>query len=89
MRAPACAATLYLFTLLPSISVSAGENVQSVELKKATYSMIREAILPRPSEAEWEQIPWQPDLGEAIREARKQDKPILLWMMNGHPAGMT
>ena len=39
--------------------------------------------------AQWEQIPWQPELGPAITEARNQDKPILLWMMNGNPVGMT
>ena len=42
-----------------------------------------------PSAAQWEKIPWQPELGPAITEARKQDKPILLWMMNGNPVGMT
>ena len=89
MRAVAFATTLSLFVLLPSFPVCAQESVRSVELKQATYSMIREAILLKPSEVEWEQIPWQPNLGEAIREARRQDRPILLWMMNGHPAGMT
>ena len=89
MKASAFAASLSLSVLLPALSVTAQESVRSVELNEATYSMIREAILLKPAEAVWEQIPWQPDLGEAVREARQQDKPILLWMMNGHPAGMT
>ncbi len=50
---------------------------------------MRDAILPEASEVKWEQIPWQPDLGSAVLEANQHDKPILLWMMNGHPAGMT
>jgi len=60
-----------------------------MELTEANYSQIRSAILLNPSAAQWETIPWQPELGPAIAEARKQDKPILLWMMNGNPVGMT
>ena len=89
MRKLAISTTLNLFILLPGLTVSAQEDGRTMELNEATWSMIREAILLKPSEAEWGQIPWQPDLGEAILEARKQDKPILLWMMNGHPCGMT
>ena len=89
MRIRAFSTTLSLFILLPSFSASGQDNVRSLELNEVNYSKIRQAILLDPSEAEWEQIPWQPDLGEAVLEARKQDKPILLWMMNGHPCGMT
>ena len=89
MRAPAIATTLVLSALLPCFSVNAQSNVRSTELNEETYAAIRQAILLEPSEAQWEQIPWQPDFGQAIREARQQDKPILLWVMNGHPAGMT
>jgi hypothetical protein len=39
-------------------------------------------------ESHWQKIPWRPNLGVTIDEARKEDKPILLWMMNGHPCGM-
>ena len=89
MRTRAFSTTMNLCILLPCFYVSGQENVRSVELNESNYSKIRQAILLDPSEAEWEQIPWQPDLGQAILEARKQDKPILLWMMNGHPCGMT
>ena len=89
MKIRAFSTMLIYFILLPCLSLNAQENARTMELNEATYSRIREAILLKPSEAEWEQIPWQPDLGQAILEARKQDKPILLWMMNGHPCGMT
>ena len=89
MKRHALTTTLILFIVLPCVSVSGYENERFTELNKHTYAKIRQAILLNPSEAKWEQIPWQPDLGEAILEARKQDKPILLWMMNGHPCGMT
>ncbi len=81
--------TISQFILLFCLAAIAQEDERAFELNEATYSKIREAILLHPSEAEWEQIPWQPDLGEAVRKAHKIDQPILLWMMNGHPAGMT
>ena len=59
------------------------------ELNEETYARIRDSILMDSTESAWNEIPWQPDLGEAIREAKKLEKPILLWMMNGHPCGMT
>ena len=74
--------------ILPA-AVSAQVNVRSAELNEANYAAIKKAILLNPSAAQWETIPWQPELGPAITEARNQDKPILLWMMNGNPVGMT
>ena len=64
-------------------------DVRSAELNEASYAQMRKAILFNPSAAQWETIPWQPELGPAVTEARKLDKPILLWMMNGNPVGMT
>lgn len=46
-------------------------------------------ILPAPDELTWRDIPWRPRLWEALSEAREQDKPVLLWAMNGHPLGCT
>ena len=80
---------LLVGTAIGLSSASAQQDVRSMELEASTFSKIRQAILLNPSAAQWEKIPWQPELGPAITEARKQDKPILLWMMNGNPVGMT
>ena len=61
----------------------------STKLTEGSYSNVRNSILVRPPKELWTDISWRPNLAEAIREAREQDKPILLWMMNGHPCGMT
>ena len=76
--------------LLAGLAVGfAGEEISSsTKLSKANFVEVRKAIL-LPSETRWSKIPWRPDLGEAIDEARVQDRPILLGMMNGHPCGMT
>ena len=61
----------------------------STKLTEGSYSNVRNAVLARPPKELWTDISWRPNLAEAIREAREKDKPILLWMMNGHPCGMT
>lgn len=82
-------ACLLIATVAGVSIVSAQNSVHKMELKVANYDQIRKTILINPGAAKWETIPWQPELGPAINEARKQDKPILLWMMNGNPVGMT
>ncbi len=49
----------------------------------------RERISPAPSELAWMKIPWQPSFHEGVIEARAQGRPLLLWVMNGHPLGCT
>jgi hypothetical protein len=34
-------------------------------------------------------VNWLPTLWDGVIAAQKQDKPILLWAMNGHPLGCT
>ena len=47
------------------------------------------AILPRPSEERWLQVPWRTDFAAARAEANRAGKPLFLWMMDGHPLGCT
>ncbi len=41
------------------------------------------------AESAWREIPWIPTLAEGVRAATEADRPMLLWMMNGHPLGCT
>lgn len=45
------------------------------------------AILPARGETSWRAVPWQPELRSALAQAQHEQKPILLWAMNGHPLG--
>jgi hypothetical protein len=47
------------------------------------------ALWPLPEEEKWMEVGWHLDLFEARREAYRQNKPIFMWMMNGHPTGCT
>ena len=80
----------FLVLLATASPVLALQKVdRSTQLTEKSFPTVRDQVLLKSSEASWQQIPWRPDLGEAIRESREKDKPILLWMMNGHPCGMT
>ncbi len=59
------------------------------ELTDKSYDGVRDAILPTKQEMGWKAIPWKSTLWDAVVQAQKDDKPILLWTMNGHPMGCT
>lgn len=46
-------------------------------------------IRPDREDLAFETIPWLTTLADGIRAADKQGKPMLLWIMNGHPLGCT
>jgi hypothetical protein len=49
----------------------------------------REHLRPGADELSWEAIPWIPSLAEGMQAAADAEKPLLLWVMNGHPLGCT
>jgi hypothetical protein len=51
--------------------------------------MWRDYIKPTENDLLWTSIPWQNSFQEGLAEAREQQKPMLLWVMNGHPLGCT
>ena len=59
------------------------------ELNDKTFTQWRDRIRPKSDELCFETVPWLPTLWEGVMAAQKQDKPILLWAMNGHPLACT
>ena len=59
------------------------------DLTEKTYEKIRDDVLPSANDLKFEAIPWQIRLWDAIVVAQKEDKPILLYAMNGHPMANT
>ncbi len=58
-------------------------------LNERTYATWRDHIRPRPAEVNWQEVPWRATLWDAVVEGQRQEKPILLWAMNGHPLACT
>ncbi len=40
---------------------------------------------PHPGELKWQQIPWLTDLREAVRQARAEHRPVLLFVSGDDP----
>lgn len=59
------------------------------ELNDQTYAKWRDLIRPKSEELSWEQIPWRSTFWDAVVEAQQDDKPLLVWAMNGHPLACT
>jgi hypothetical protein len=59
------------------------------ELTDRTYDQWRDHVRPKAKELCFCTVPWRSTFWDAVVEAQKQDKPILLWAMNGHPLACT
>ena len=51
--------------------------------------MWKDFIKPTKEELAWTQIPWRTNFYDGLIDADKFNKPLLLWVMNGHPLGCT
>lgn len=58
------------------------------ELTEAEFRRLHEEVQPAPDEP-WRTIPWKIAVLEAQQTAAKQNKPIFIWAMDGHPLGCT
>ena len=70
----------------------APENETSLEdsvLSDASFAIWRDRILTKEPELLWEKLPWLTTYREGLEQAAAEYKPLLLWVMNGHPLGCT
>ncbi len=65
------------------------ESQVAIRLDERNLAQWRDHILPDESELAFERIGWLPTFAEGIARAGAEDKPLLLWVMNGHPLGCT
>ena len=76
----------------PSKAVKPGESGPHWPAPTITDDNIAEwgdFIRPAAKDLSWRQIRWHRHLDEAVVEAKRLNRPILLWSMNGHPCGET
>lgn len=79
--------TLFISTL--TISFSNGVPPSEIKPSSSNYRAWIEYIRPSEKEAKWQNISWRNKLMPAVEEAKKLNRPILLWAMNGNPCGET
>jgi hypothetical protein len=51
----------------------------------AEATVIHNQVKKRPGELKWQNIPWQVDLPEAFRQAKAENRPVLLWATDDDP----
>jgi hypothetical protein len=58
-------------------------------LSAGRFQALHAAMTPRGESERWTEIPWQSDLQAARQKAAREEKPLLIWVMDGHPLGCT
>jgi hypothetical protein len=62
---------------------------QLPELTTETMAQYRAAIEPTAEERSFLEIDWFSELCPAVQEAHRAERPLLVYVMNGHPLGCT
>jgi hypothetical protein len=64
-------------------------SLQGTEPNQENFARWRDYIRPKATELAFEQCDWKAKFWDAVVEAQRTSKPILLWAMNGHPMACT
>ena len=78
-------ATVSLLTA--GIGLSADRN--ALPQLSAEHAKCRVQVLPNSSEQSYCRIAWRTSVLHGIVDAQKNDKPVMIFLMNGHPLGCT
>lgn len=73
--------------LAAGVWASTAPRFEVQRLAPEEFARVHASVAPRGEK--WTEIPWQTDLHEARRQAAAQKKPLLMWIMDGHPLGCT
>lgn len=72
---------------LPAPGTPPFPSFTTEELDADTYRRLHASL--RPPVEKWMEIPWETDLAAARERAARERKPLLMWVMDGHPLGCT
>jgi hypothetical protein len=61
----------------------------TTSLQPAQFQVLHAAVAPLGETERWMEIPWEPNLAKARERAAQEGKPLLMWIMDGHPLGCT
>jgi hypothetical protein len=56
---------------------------------QAAIAAYRAKVLPAADERRWEEMDWIATYADGLRASSDRQKPLLLYVMNGHPLGCT
>jgi hypothetical protein len=70
---------------LPADRKPAAPKEDASRLAKGAAQFYKYVKEPLPGELKWQEIPWVLDLKEGIRLAKKEKRPVLLWVSGDDP----
>ena len=80
--------SILIVCAIAATGLSHDENADSPNgLSEKEFAKLYDELLPK--NQTWKSIPWRTSLLDAQRAAVDQQKPILIWAMDGHPLGCT
>jgi hypothetical protein len=74
---------------LIAVALAAALTTAPPALDEESFARWRDTIRPAKEELRWQEVPWRASFWEGVIEAQKQERPILVWAMNGHPLACT
>ena len=80
----------FALSVLAGVACPQGETTdRDVGLSDADFTALRDRIRARESELSWAELPWLTSYHAGLQKAAEEVRPLLLWVMNGHPLGCT
>ena len=76
-----------LLILAVAAQLTAAQTAWAAELTDTEFQQLHKEL--QPGDEPWLTIPWKIALLNAQQIAAKEDKPIFIWAMDGHPLGCT
>jgi hypothetical protein len=76
-----------LLILVVAAQLATAQTLSAAELTDARFQQLHKEL--QPGDEPWLTIPWKIALLNAQQIAAKEDKPIFIWAMDGHPLGCT
>ncbi len=76
-------------TSVITVTVTDPIDTTSKVLNDDNFADYKAKIGPQDFDHAWQQIDWLTSYRTGLEVASRQKKPILLWVMNGHPLGCT
>ena len=88
MSKPEILVVVFLFTVGIGSGADQDQPPRTLQLS-AAHAKCREHVLPNLSEQSYRKIPWRASVLHGIVDAQKNDMPLMIVLMNGHPLGCT
>lgn len=88
-RMRSACATLLGAALLALAACGTGSADGNERLHADTFAEWQAYLEPDADELAFQRIPWLATYVDGVQRADAERKPLLLWVMNGHPLGCT